>query len=190
MDLLQNMLRLLRPTGLYRLTGDTLVDYELMAYEKGMNIALEELEILERELFAQTALDYGLALREELFGIRQNHALPLEERREILHYSEMVSERDCTRADLERALRSMGLSVEIVENPEGESLQVIGTAYTGLLTDAKDILQGAQQLLPAHLEARLTLELVTWDRWEQMDFTFDQLDELDTTFEQLQLICR
>lgn len=93
----------LRPLRLYRLDSSTLVDAELAAYAAGIGFWEDTLDTLERELFVTTALDYGLSLREQLFG-GSNPSLPLSDRREMLLYRGGITAADCTREGIERAV--------------------------------------------------------------------------------------
>ncbi|RKJ39021.1 DUF2313 domain-containing protein [Acutalibacter sp. 1XD8-33] len=51
----ENIRRILSESGVYQLTGETPVDWEINAYEAGLQALEEEMEALEQDLFAATA---------------------------------------------------------------------------------------------------------------------------------------
>lgn len=63
----ESIRRVLGATGIYQLTGDTPVDYEIDAYSAGLKAVEDALERLEKDLFARTATPECLAQWELLY---------------------------------------------------------------------------------------------------------------------------
>ena len=72
----------LRETGLYALSGETLVDAELAAYAAALDVLCERLEALQKDSFLCTAGEEGISRWEALFGLQIQGSL--EERRKVL----------------------------------------------------------------------------------------------------------
>lgn len=72
----------LHETGLYALSGETLVDAELAAYAAALDVLYERLEVLQKDSFLCTAGEEGLSRWEALFGLQIQGSL--EERRKAL----------------------------------------------------------------------------------------------------------
>ena len=60
----------LRETGLYALSGETLVDAELAAYAAALDVLCERLKALQKDSFLCTAGEEGLSRWEALFGLQ------------------------------------------------------------------------------------------------------------------------
>ena len=159
--ILDVMRRRLRETGLYTVDGTTLVDAELQAYAAGFQPVMEAYEALERELSVETAVDYGLTMRESLVGLETAH-LPLAERRRMLLERMSIGCNDHTAAALERALDSLGITAKLEEHPEKDSITVVVEDISRLREPTEAAVKAlAAQFLPAHLLIEYDFSQVT-----------------------------
>lgn len=174
----------LRPLGLYSLTGDTLVDAELKAYEAGLDLIYEALELLERENFIATARDEGLVLRELAFGPRRDD-LPVETRRSMLFYRGAVTVNDFDRESIVRAMRAVGLDVAVTEDVPGKRLYINCLNVLDANKSKERLAEEAALFLPAHLEAEFDFGYLTWDYIDETERSFDGWDALDYAWDAL-----
>ena len=174
----------LRPLGVYSLTGGTLVDAELKAYEAGLDLIYEALELLERENFIATARDEGLALRELAFGPRRDD-LPAEARRSMLLYRGAVTVNDFDRESIVHAMHAVGLEVAVSEDVPGKRLYLNCLSVLDANKSRERLTEEAALFLPAHLEAEFDFGYLTWDYIDQTDRSFDGWDALDYTWDTL-----
>lgn len=175
MDAIHRLRARLRPLGLYRLDGSTLVDAELSAYAAGLSLLDEELARLEREAFVPTAREEGLTLRERLFG-GGKPSLPLEARREMLLYRGGVTASDSTRERIERAVAAAGVRCSIGENRADGILYLNCMELLNAFTGKQSAQRAAQEFLPAHLETVFDFRDLSWDSLEQRGLTFAVMD--------------
>lgn len=180
---LQTMKECLRPMGLYRLDGTTMVDAELAAYAAELDRLNQALETLEKESFIPTAQEYGLSRREELFG-RVKEQRPVEDRRNMLLYRGAVTCNDCTRAGMERAMVAAGLRTSIVEQTGSGGLYINCIAMLDTFTKKELAMERAREFLPAHVSAVFDFRPVMWDYLDNKALTFDEIDAENLTWDQ------
>lgn len=174
MNPLDSMRKQMSATGLYALSGTTLVDAELRAYAAGLAAAAAAVEELQREMFVQTAESYGLALRERLF------ALPAQEdtarRRAALAALGAVTPRGFTRKAIEETLCGVGILCELCENTQ-DRLVYLNMLSEGDAQQARtQKAEAAGKFLPANLGAELDFRSISWNNIDQTGGTFDELD--------------
>lgn len=117
MDSFTSMKTKLDATGLYRIEQGSNIYAELKAYASGLDVLFETLEAMLKELFIDTAEDYGISAREELLG-KPRSEFTLEKRREMLRIYEQMTDGKCTKSAFEAVLRGYGLSdFSITESP-------------------------------------------------------------------------
>ena len=61
MNSFESMKTKLEGTGLYDITAKSNIGAELLAYAEGLDSVFDMLEMMERELFIDTAEDFGIA---------------------------------------------------------------------------------------------------------------------------------
>ena len=176
------MRALLRPLGLYRLDGATLVDAELAAYGAGFALVEQELAELERESLIQTAEGYGLALREQAMELLLRPDAGLKKRRDLLLYRLAVAPTDYTRIGMYGSLLAAGLNAILVEDKVQQRLRIIENGFTGSYEDMDAIQEDVRKMLPAHLEADFDIGSLSWDQFDAADPTFDEFDAKDATW--------
>ena len=118
---LNSIKKVLSPLGLYKLDENSLVGKEIEVYEIEIERVKETLENLLKEYFINTATEYGLSLKEKLFGSVKTD-LSLENRRKILLNRCSSESYGFNRESVEKSLMSAGIEGYVVENPQNNSL--------------------------------------------------------------------
>lgn len=88
-DSFASMKKKLEQSGIYNVGEGSNIRSELKAYAQGIDSLFEELAVMEREMFIDTAETYGISGRESFFG-RERSGVDLEKRRNALKAQEMV----------------------------------------------------------------------------------------------------
>lgn len=179
-----NLQQKLRPLNLYSLTGETLVDAELKAYAKGLDILQTKLDTLEREIFINTAQTFGLALRERLFG-RVKNSVSLENRRNMLDYRNSITANYFTKNDIQNALAACGLNTQITEYFDGERIYIRCLSLLDNFSSKSEAIAAAQEFLPAHLQAEFDFRNLPWDYIDSLEETFDEFESKNLTWNQI-----
>lgn len=174
----------LRTTGLYTLSGETLVDCELAAYSAALDVLYERIAVLKRESFVETAEEEGLSNRELLFGLKPNGTV--ESRRKALLQCGTVDANAFTRNDFLTLFQSVGVEAEILEDPAGQKLtfNCSGPADAQARADAVEYLA---RFLPAHLDVTLDFRTLSWNTIDRAEQTFDEWDAQGKTWDELEL---
>ena len=178
------MQQVLKPLSLYKLSDDTLIHAELLTYSIEFDTLINSLNELERECFISTATDFGLSLREKIFGpIRLD--LTQSSRREMLLYRGAITSNDFNLEAMAKSLVSVGIKGYIIEKP---SLYQIHINCLELLDDSRSQAQveiEAKKFLPAHLEAIFDFRPLQWVQIDAMDKTCLEMDNKDYTWAQI-----
>ena len=186
MNSLENMYTLLKPTGLYRLDGESLVSHELSAYAAALDFMERRLGEMLEACFIATAGEDGLESFEKLFGLRGHGTLAYDDRRNMLLSMYALPGEDSTKQGITDALRGIGLYADIEENPAEERLYIACHEYHGRFINHNMLALRAESVLPAHLAATLSFDFFTWDMAEGYELSFDGWDYPDYTFDQLE----
>lgn len=179
-----NLQQKLRPLNLYSLTGETLVDAELKAYAKGLDILQTKLDTLEREIFINTAQTFGLALRERLFG-RVKNSVSLENRRNMLNFRDSITANYFTKNDIQNALAACGLNTQITEYFDGERIYIRCLSLLDNFSSKSEAIAAAQEFLPAHLQSEFDFRNLPWDYIDSLEETFDEFESKNLTWNQI-----
>lgn len=125
MNSFDSMKTKLESTGLYKITDNSNIKAELSAYAVGLNAVFNSLEVMERELFIDTAEDFGITERERFIGkIRDEYSL--EKRREMLKISEQKVGGKCTPDDFKKIVRGYGAeNFSFSEAPPRNRLEIV-----------------------------------------------------------------
>lgn len=174
MSPLESMKKELRATGLYALSGATLVDAELASYAAGLQPVSDAIEELQRDLFVQTASGYGLSLRERLFllGAEGDEA----QRRAAVTALGAVTPRGFLRESIQKTLCGAGVLCEICEKPEEQTVYLNMGTQADTTQEQTQKIETAKRFLPAHLGAELDFRSISWNNIDQAGGTFDTWD--------------
>ena len=187
MRALDSMVQKLRPMGLYRLTGNTIVEAELAAAAQGLDCVYEELDRLLQEAFLPTARELGLAMRELAFGSERKD-LSLNHRRDMLMHRNAVTVNDNTKEGMERTLLAVGIRASIFENPREQKLYISCVELLDQTMERARLVDSVIRFLPAHLELSFDFGKITWDYLHQTEKNFGELARADLTWEQIQTL--
>lgn len=181
---LSSIKKVLSSLGLYKLDENSLVGKEIEVYEIEIERVKETLKSLLREYFINTATDYGLTLKEKLFGSVKTD-LSLENRRKILLSRYSSESYGFNRESVEKSLMSAGIEGYVVENPQNNSLYVnCLNRFDTTITEemAENIVL---KIIPAHLSVDFDFRILTWNYIDGLDITFSEIDSEDLTWEQI-----
>ena len=183
----QRLYRLLSPLKLYSLRGNTLVDAELASYLAVMQIVEQKLRQLYSGLFVALADGQQLKRWERMVGIPIKENVSLEERRRMVLERLSVTPQDFTKEGLQKALASAGIQVEIQELPQEGKIRIISKGITGGHFTLDEVKQAINRFLPSHLTTEFDIGSLTWEMFDQKDYTFAQWDGKGATWEYFDL---
>lgn len=178
--------RLMADLRIYTLDPDGPVGWELAAYRAGVERLLQGLSQLEQDLFVETAGPQRLAAWERLldFPLRKN--LPSDEnRRRRIISSLSLDERSFTMEGILTALLSAGMDAWVEEDFANNRLIIHNKGLIGDFGTIQQVIDSAQKVLPAHLEAVFLLGGVSWNQWEQLYPQWTTFDQSGKTFEEM-----
>lgn len=150
MHAFKNMLQLLRPLGLYRLDGTTLVDAELAAYGAGLALLWEQAEKVEQNCLPQSMTAAALTRWESLCGFSSG-ALPLQERRGRLMAWLSVLPADMTLQKLQEDFEKLGARVVLEELPGEQKVLLTLLDPPAEEAERETLLALPRRLYPVHL---------------------------------------
>lgn len=179
---LEEMKRILAPLGFYDLTEDSVVSKELTTYALEFDRIRDELSVILCEAMIPTAEDTGLSQRERLFG-SPHEELTAQERRGRLIYRLSLMQEDFTRAGIARALLSLGYSGTVTEDLENETLLLEKINGSEDPADYLAVVEGARELLPAHLRLSFDIAAPTWNQLDTQDKTFNERDKISVPWD-------
>lgn len=174
----------LKPLGIYNLQSGTILNAELSAYAKGLEILEAEIEEAEQECFVSTASTYGIELRERLFGYSKA-LFSTKERRQSLIYRYKITSNDYTKTKIEEAAKACGIDGYIIENEGKMSFDFNCNNNFESEQQKKDAISEAQSFLPAHLNCTFDFRDLSWDKINENDYTFNQMDQEDLKWNEI-----
>lgn len=89
MDSFTSMKEKLEQTGIYSVNTGSNIGVELRAYAEGLDSIFDNLAVMEREMFIDTAETYGITEREKFF-VRERETYDLSNRRNTLKAQEQT----------------------------------------------------------------------------------------------------
>lgn len=99
----------LNAVGIYSIDENSNISKELSAYSEGLDSLFENLDIMTKEYFIETAEDFGIERREKFLG-KEKEEYSTEKRREMLMLQEQNMGGKCTPDAFCDILRSCGLT--------------------------------------------------------------------------------
>lgn len=177
-DRLKNQLRAI---CIYKLSGTTIIDAELEGYAEGLAMVEEAISELKQEAFIATASDYGLSLRECIFGATKDN-LEIPNRRSMLLYRGAITANDNTRTSLERALIACGINASLIENFDGESIYINCLSLLDGFSSQEDVESAAETFLPAHLRIEFDSRVLNWNYIDNRSYTFNTWESQNLTW--------
>lgn len=178
-----SMKQKLEPLSLYSFDS-TLVSAELMSYAVALDYLISELDTLLCESFISTASGFGIEIRESCVGkIRDD--LDLQTRRNMLLKRQNISVSDFTLEKFKVACESLDFDCQIYESPL--TLSVCAEAIRSYSQAERSwIKKELISLLPAHLNAFIYFDGLSWSEFENNSKSFSQLELMNYTWDDIE----
>lgn len=174
--------------GIYKITENSNINYELRAYSVGLDILSDALAQLLREYFIPTAEDFGLSKRERLVGAVRDD-LGTEKRRDMLVKRSSFGAEDFTLSGMYKALGVLGIEGKITEYPKVNRV-TIEVENKGLTKGKRNwIVSQIQMLFPAHLEADAVFSGFSWADIDSKGQSFSQMENTAKTWFEIDYYC-
>ena len=174
--------------GIYNITEESTISYELRAYSAGLDMLCDALSELERECFIPTAESFGLSKRELAFGAVRTD-LTAEKRRDMLIKRSSFGAEDFTLKGMYKALGVLGVEGIITEYP-GVNRVTVEIKNQGLTKGQRNwIVSQLQMLFPAHLEADAVFSGFSWGDIDNLEQTFSQMESSGKTWSEIDYYC-
>lgn len=185
---IENMIKHLKPLQLYKLDEDTEVYNELSIYANAFEQSIAEADALLKEMLITTAEDYGLSLREKIWGLPRTE-LTTEERRNAITERFCISYSDCTLTAMKNFLASLGVNATITEVPSKYRIYIyVNNGSTFSIPVRKYINEQAENFFPAHLEIFLDYRVADWDTLDSHKTMFSTYDSFNFTWDRAEHI--
>lgn len=185
---LDNMIKHIKPLQLYNCNEGTVIYTELEIYSNALKNSIADADKLLKEMIVTTAEDYGLSLREEIWGLPRTE-LTTEERRTAISKRFCISYVDCTLSSMKNFLNSLGVKAVITEVPNKNRVYIyVENGSTFLIPVRKYITEQAESFFPAHLEIFLDYRVATWDTLDSHKIMFSTYDSFNFTWDRAEHI--
>ncbi len=184
---LQNMTEKLQELGIYRIEPDNHIDKELHTYASALDTVTDIADNLLKEIIINTATDYGLSWREQLWGIVRNE-LPTDQRRTTIRKRFTINADDFTLNGMQNFLSSLGIDTEIIEKPSQYRMYINvfnGNDFT--IPIRYYLTQQIEEFFPAH--CMVFVDYRTNGTWNDLDFKriyFSVYDSFNYTWNYLE----
>lgn len=187
MSIFSSMYTALSELKFYKLSEESLVYKELMAYDAGFSLIKAFLLDTLTDAFITTCSPERLKEWENLLNIPFASSVPIETRREIVLYKLAVAPNDFSLSGMINSIRSTGVEAEITENPLFSKLTVKIARIFGQSDNLDIIKRQIYDILPAHLNTEFDMGSLTWEDFDAKDYSFGTLDSKDFTWEYFDL---
>ena len=146
----ERMISLLRTTGLYRLDGSTAVERELRVWADYFDQLAAEIAALPENAFPETMDRTGFDNYRRLYSLPQN--IGWAELRGIVERRLGLTNRDFTKAGVQRCMASGGFTVELTEDFANRRVTVHILEDQGAFGAKPEKEAFLQSCLPAHAQ--------------------------------------
>ena len=184
MTTLQAVSGKLGPLGIYDISEGTNIYAELSAYSYALDRHRDNMRIALRECFISTAENYGIEIREKVFGnTRDNYSL--SQRREMLRLRRGFGNRDFTVDGFDKFMRSLGAgSYSLLEMCSSYEVAVtLNNTFNS--TDEKWIENQIKLIVPAHLITYVYYGGLTFSQIDSADSSYSDFDAQNRTWAQI-----
>ena len=129
---------------------------EMYAYAKGLEIIENRLEKIERECFVATAEDYGLTIKERYFDSIER-AENIKDRREMLLSILSVDETDFNLKGMEKFLKQFPVTSNITEFATSNRILVVFYSNDWIVKNFDFVKACVKDFFPSHLDYQLQI---------------------------------
>lgn len=159
MTTFQRMCAQLKPTGLYRLDGTTLVEAELAAYAGVLDALLAELDELLEEGFLDVTDGAFFSGFEILFGLpvtmddrEEDPQAVRQEKMQLMKRRLAVRNTDFYPQAIREQLEQGGITAQLTEQPQSRQVAVTITADKGYYAKPQDKERFIRRVMPCHVK--------------------------------------
>ena len=185
MTALQSMINSTQPLGVYNLAESSLVYKELSVYATVLDRLTEQISTLEKEIFVQTATDFGLSSWEEIWGLPRTD-LSNEKRREMIMSRCSLNYNDFTPLSLSKLFNAIAFPATFVEDAEHFCLYISSDKSKYSMPQRQWIAQEIEEFIPAHLQVYIDFRTIDWDDIDNKKHTFYTMDGMGYTWEEIE----
>ncbi|MEE1056173.1 MAG: hypothetical protein UH239_02890 [Acutalibacteraceae bacterium] len=183
---LDNIIKRLNSLGIYSITPEKSIYNEIYAYDGAFTDICKEADILLREIIVTTAEDYGLDMREKLWGVPRTD-LTTDERRSTIEKRFCIGYNDFTLSAMYDFLESLGITAEITEVPEKCRMYIYVTNGVDFTVAMRKYLNSQiLEFFPAHNEVYIDYRQGTWDTLDAKKTMFDTYDSFNISWDMLE----
>lgn len=184
---LNNIIKRLNGLEIYSITQEKNNIYsEVYSYDAALTNIYDEADTLLREVIVTTAEDYGLDMREKIWGLPRID-LTIEERRNAIAKRLCIGYNDFTLSAMYDFLESLGITAEITEVPEKYRMYIYVTNGANFTVAMRKYLNS--QILgffPTHNEVYVDYRQGTWDTLDNKKTMFNTYDSFNMTWDMLE----
>lgn len=188
MDVLERLLKVHRPIGIYNIKEGSNIYNELSVYGAELERLEEEFNDLLNESFVPTASDWGLSRTEQIFGAVRDD-LDVNLRRSMILSRYSLGNRDFTPDSVEKILKTAGVNGKTEEYPAQFRL-VVHIEGEHPSERRKWITSQLLSLLPAHLEISPVFEGFSFGDSDSLGLSFREIDEKNMSWAQIDIYCK
>ena len=143
--------------GIYNLSDGSYTIQEISIYDKFLSKINNEIDMLIRESFVDTACDIGLTMREELLSLPNKNLNDSEIRRKRIFCALATKSNNFNLQGIINSFKMIGLNASIIENLKDETLTISGETDQQTTVDTTSIKIYSQKILPSHLDVIFNL---------------------------------
>ena len=181
----EELVRLLRPLGVYSFRERSFSLGELQALGGALDAAQAKLSRMQRESIPATAEDEGLDRMEALFrycaGLKDTQA----RRAAIAAFLQFGGDSFTVQA-LNRCLQTSGVFCRVAETGRPEHVRVWFPRQMGIPAGFAQMKRIIEDILPAHVLAQYTFWYITWTEMETKLPTWQAIEALELTWTRLE----
>ncbi|HJH61830.1 MAG TPA: YmfQ family protein [Firmicutes bacterium] len=170
---IDHLIDLLRPLGVYDLSGGKRNREELEAYGRQLDQGLGELEETAREMSLVTAESFGLELVEALLPYRPV-STTLAERRQALAALLRIGGDSFTLRAVNDTLAGCGINAQAEETGRPGCVEVFFPDVIGIPEDFAQLRRIMEEILPCHLEISYRFWYNSWAQVAQRVSTWGE----------------
>ena len=178
------LLELLRPLGVYDLSASSINRGELSVYGKGLDLGLDRMEAIAREMSLTTARDVGLERVEALLPYRPVSTL-VEDRRQALAALLRIGGDSFTPAAINDTLSGCGINARAAEGDQPGYVEVSFPDVAGIPETFEKLRFIIEEILPCHLEITYIFWYNTWGELMEQLPTWGEAEKLGMTWYEL-----
>ena len=135
------------------------------------------LEDIIKQCFIETAT-WGLERWEGLFGIKTNHSLTYEQRREILRAKLRVQGTTTMQMIKDTAAAFSGGDVDVIEDNAHSRFVVRFVGIKGIPRNMQDFISMLEQIKPAHLDYGFEYRYTIWDEITAGGYAWEEFKKM------------